>query len=342
MRTTTASTRSRIALLLLLPSLLTAPLLIAAPASAATATATGFATRDSVAKASWERPTRSAVRSAATACPPRTRTADCEQRTGHVRYFVDGVQVGVATYLATTAVTTKVNSSTFTARMTIEVLGTPGIPPGSSAIFTADCDSPCASGGEIAGPLITGAQFAGDFTFRDGTSTRHTSEIEVTVVPVVPEAEGQIPGRGILNVTIRCDDEFATSMYPGCVVTTFVPTMTSMADLPQIAANIRAIQSRGGYGVPGVHALHREADEAQQRRNREKACGARVTGPRPAGKSCDEYPFATTQEGGHTLPAEARGWSWVPESEQNSQGGLVTGFYKANRVLDGDPFYVQV
>ncbi|MFI6318782.1 NucA/NucB deoxyribonuclease domain-containing protein [Nonomuraea sp. NPDC050556] len=282
------------------------------------------------------------ARTRAAACPARTRFTDCEQRSGHVRYYVDGVQVGVANYLATTVVGTKVNSNTFTARMTIEVLGTPGIPAGSSAIFTADCDSPCASGGEIAGPLITGAQFAGDFTFRDPTSTRHTPEIEVTVIPVVPEADGQIPGRGVLNITVRCDDEFNTTMFPGCVVTTFIPTMTTMTQLPQISANIRTIQSRGGYGVPGIHALHREADEAQQRRNRDKACSTRVTGPRPAGMSCDEYPFATTQEGGDTLPAEARGWSWVPEGEQNSQGGLVTGFYKANRVLDGDPFYVQV
>ncbi|MFI6485513.1 NucA/NucB deoxyribonuclease domain-containing protein [Nonomuraea sp. NPDC050663] len=335
MRTTT-SIRSKIARLLILPALL-APILAAPPASAAARPAA------STAKASWDSiPQAAVVRQAAAACPARTRTLDCDRRTGRVRYFVDGVQVGVATYVATTVINTKVNSSTFTARMTVEVVGTPGIPPGSAAIFTADCDSPCASGGEVTGPLITGAQFSGDFTFRDGTATRHTSEIEVTVIPVVPEADGQTPGRGILNVTVRCDDEFASSMFPGCVITTFLPTMTSMTQLEQIAINIRKIQARGGYGVPGVHPLHREADEATQKRNREQACNRRVTGDRPPGMSCDEYPFATTQEGGHNLPKEARGWSWVPEHEQNSQGGLVTGFYKQNRVLDGDPFYVKV
>lgn len=77
-------------------------------------------------------------------------------------------------------------------------------------------------------------------------------------------------------------------------------------------------------------------------KDREQACGARVTGPRPAGKSCDEYPFASTREGGTTLSAIYRGWAWVPKAEQASQGGLIIGFYKQYRVIDRDPFYVQV
>ncbi|MGW0063623.1 hypothetical protein ACWDTT_27280 [Streptosporangium sandarakinum] len=41
---------------------------------------------------------------------------DCEQRRGHGRLYVDGVEVGVDTYLATTVINTKVNSNTFTGR----------------------------------------------------------------------------------------------------------------------------------------------------------------------------------------------------------------------------------
>ncbi|WP_078620909.1 NucA/NucB deoxyribonuclease domain-containing protein [Streptomyces aurantiacus] len=35
------------------------------------------------------------------------------------------------------------------------------------------------------------------------------------------------------------------------------------------------------------------------------------------GLSCDEYPFASTREGGHDVPANSRGTAWVPEDEQD-------------------------
>ena len=65
-------------------------------------------------------------------------------------------------------------------------------------------------------------------------------------------------------------------------------------------------------------------------------------GPAPSGKSCDEYPFKTAKEGGKTLSAANRHTAWVPTSEQNSQGGRITAFYNANRVLNGDAFWVLV
>ncbi|MBO2443569.1 NucA/NucB deoxyribonuclease domain-containing protein [Actinomadura nitritigenes] len=120
--------------------------------------------------------------------------------------------------------------------------------------------------------------------------------------------------------------------------------MTTMTQLPDIANNIRGIQARGGYGVPGkpAFALHREADPAEQRETREEAFNIRATGPRPAGKSCDEYPFASTKEGGNALPALYHGWAFVPADQQNRQAGFVAGFYKQNRVIDNDPFHVRV
>jgi hypothetical protein len=107
--------------------------------------------------------------------------------------------------------------------------------------------------------------------------------------------------------------------------------------------NIRGLQQRGGFGVPGdkTHALHREADRAKQRQNRAAMCG-RKRGPRPRGMSCDEYPFASTREGGGHAGAMGSGWAWVPVKEQGSQGGLISSFYQNERILDGDPFYVKV
>jgi Deoxyribonuclease NucA/NucB len=109
--------------------------------------------------------------------------------------------------------------------------------------------------------------------------------------------------------------------------------------------NIRRIQTRGPghYGRPGSgHPLHRLTNTAQQEKNYRAVCGRSVVGPPPKGKSCDEYPFKSTYEGGTALSKSNRGWAWVPAGQQGSQGGLIKGFYYSNRVLNHDAFYVKV
>lgn len=95
-------------------------------------------------------------------------------------------------------------------------------------------------------------------------------------------------------------------------------------------------------------------------------CGG-VTGPRTGGRSCDEYPMASTKDGGgngvgagvaHTFPQSLRGiWDsgitelgdpalyrdpgysvcLIPAVSQNSRAGsLQSWFYTKARVLDGD------
>jgi len=145
-------------------------------------------------------------------------------------------------------------------------------------------------------------------------------------------------------VLYRCDDAL-NGQGAGCVIPAFLPTLTYMTQLTEIAKNIRRIQNKGPhhYGRPGSgNPLHRLVNEAQRKRNRRIACGKKVVGSPPKGKSCDEYPFATTHEGGHAVPAADRGWAWVPEEEQNSQGGFLKKFYYQNRVLDLDGFWVAV
>ncbi len=67
--------------------------------------------------------------------------------------------------------------------------------------------------------------------------------------------------------------------------------------------------------------------------------------PTPAEKAagrtwCDEYPFASTYEGGTYLPANQREITFTTPKEQRTQGGLITAFKKKYRILDHDPFYV--
>jgi Deoxyribonuclease NucA/NucB len=51
--------------------------------------------------------------------------------------------------------------------------------------------------------------------------------------------------------------------------------------------------------------------------------------------SCDEYPFASTLEGGAGASIAP-----VPVSEQNSQGGTLSSFYQQNNVPIGGKFFV--
>ncbi|MEV7617527.1 NucA/NucB deoxyribonuclease domain-containing protein [Streptomyces sp. NPDC089799] len=150
------------------------------------------------------------------------------------------------------------------------------------------------------------------------------------------------------SLRMRCDDTFwnrantARTLSPGCVHPAFTPTMTTMATLPEIARNIRDVQSRGRHlGVPGGAVIRREAREANITANRNAVCPRGQVPPRP-GLSCDEYPFASTLEGGHHVPPSSRGTRWVPASEQNKQGGRIQTFHKKERVVHGDGFWVKV
>jgi hypothetical protein len=54
--------------------------------------------------------------------------------------------------------------------------------------------------------------------------------------------------------------------------------------------------------------------------------------------SCDEFPLESTHQGAAFQPV----WSAiaVPKSANDSQGGITGNFYKNNRVIDDDAFYV--
>ncbi len=57
---------------------------------------------------------------------------------------------------------------------------------------------------------------------------------------------------------------------------------------------------------------------------------------------CDEYPFASSYEGGVTLSSNNRGTAWVLGLEQRRQGNRIAAFAGTYRVLDKDAFWVAV
>jgi RHS repeat-associated protein len=109
-----------------------------------------------------------------------------------------------------------------------------------------------------------------------------------------------------------------------------LPTVVfSRARAPGIAGNFDEAVARGHpttlTKVEG-RSLHR-----QQRRE-----ALRGQSPAPAGHSLDEYPFASTAEGG--LGANVRA---VPVGEQQYQSGVLGPFYKQHGLGHGDRFHVR-
>ncbi|GLY77354.1 NucA/NucB deoxyribonuclease domain-containing protein [Actinoallomurus iriomotensis] len=62
---------------------------------------------------------------------------------------------------------------------------------------------------------------------------------------------------------------------------------------------------------------------------------------KPKKTDCDEYPFASTYQGA----ARAHGnfsVMIVPDGDNRSSGSRLGNWYATDRVLDGDPFYINV
>ena len=162
-------------------------------------------------------------------------------------------------------------------------------------------------------------------------------------------------GRGVPQ--IRCDGIISPF---GCVFPGPTPMFEidgSDARLTEFARHVKQSQQSSGHGIY-PDALTRTMSVEIHNANRNIACPrGRIN---PPGKSCDEFPFASTLEGASALPGNGRtfqgclfngrlpigvqgpGWSACMINENhNSFGGTMTAiFYRVQRILDGDRFYV--
>jgi hypothetical protein len=161
----------------------------------------------------------------------------------------------------------------------------------------------------------------------------------------------------------RCDNATSGRASAGCVLGWFPDFLIyTAAATPGLASHVNQAQLSGLPGRSGGTPLHRTTNVATQNTNRSRACSG---APSIAGKSCDEYPVATSREGLASLPAATwqnfrrtfSGCSFnlpaqtgptgasscmIAVGDQNSQGGTNNGFYTSKRVLDGDPFFISV
>jgi hypothetical protein len=148
------------------------------------------------------------------------------------------------------------------------------------------------------------------------------------------------------TLAVRCDS-IVRAAAAGCVDQAFTPTLTynsvTKPRVGPVAQHIYDAQNGGlvtAWGVPSSvrsngAVLTRDMNPADIKANRAAACGG-VRAPR--GDSCDEYPLATTHQGAAFNSDYST--AIVPVSANRSQGGLTRAFYRSNRVLDPDPFYV--
>jgi hypothetical protein len=320
-----------------------------APAQAATTLhATGSSTAVELAPA----PVSGQTHTAAGVCEPRlnwyNRTQLCWKEITTIDiYNEEGDLVGTIVFDTLQTIQLHAIGRTFGETFDItSVIDTGEVPTGITLDFSAYCARPCTATVDFSNgsPLAVGT--GGTIAHSDAVASgkKAATLTHYQFLPVAPDATFT-PLLWKTPTTYRCDD-MLKGQGAGCVFNKYAPTMTTMTQLPAIATNIKKIQTDGPghYGRPyGKHALNRLTDQDQIDKNRNAVCSKKVTGPPPKkGESCDEYPFASTYEGGTKLSEANRGWTWVPVGEQNKQGPRIKNFYYGNRVLDDDAFYVKV
>lgn len=123
--------------------------------------------------------------------------------------------------------------------------------------------------------------------------------------------------------SIVCRPPIVPLKGSGCAITE-APTAVSMVGLARIDEGIRKLRSRGGhYGDPnGGKPLHWMINKVQEGKNRAAVCPRKAPPDmqRVGRTSCDEYPFASSYEGGTHLPASQREITWVKVNENKAQG----------------------
>ncbi|SEK55838.1 NucA/NucB deoxyribonuclease domain-containing protein [Streptacidiphilus jiangxiensis] len=151
-------------------------------------------------------------------------------------------------------------------------------------------------------------------------------------------APGVIPSNtvGIPTPTVRCDNAALANMPRyGCVLPNIIPVLTvPYSRYPQYAQHIADAQKAG---LPST--LSRLFNGTLINKNRNTSCPSSL--PRPAGDECDEYPFASTYQGGFMSGGKFS--RRMINGKQNRLGGQdLQALYNGARLLDADKFQVQV
>lgn len=276
--------------------------------------------------------------------------------------------VGFADFRVTSGVRTSYDYDGWTHFIVLEPLFVSQALEGATVRVSARClsrfCSPAAGNGTASGTLRVGARIEHEAVF-DAHSVAGRRRLFASAASFHFSQPGFHDSNAITLRTpaVRCDRVFAPA---GCVaMKDYAPWMNfdSNGPYPQVAGHIKKAQAAG---LPGSFAskrpLRRMTNTRIARINRAVAC-PRPWRPPTSNETCDEYPFASTYEGAATGPGVPIGLpgcnvplhppsfgeipSYSPcfiDGKQNSNAGsqVMQPFYRTNRLLDRDRFYVNV
>ncbi|NUG02415.1 NucA/NucB deoxyribonuclease domain-containing protein [Acinetobacter oleivorans] len=174
---------------------------------------------------------------------------------------------------------------------------------------------------------------------------------------------------GIYSPSVRCDIGKAKANTKGCVYSDVPPVLTTIKTTnPDVDESAKHIKEAFAAGQPGrfiagapnsvfpsssASALTRLRDAQTRKDNRAesvKMCKVKY-GPTVGSKcfftgdsdeiatdcDCDEFPFAATHQGGSGASVKK-----IDASDNRRAGSLLGSFFNAERVLDGDKFFINV
>ncbi|MFF9691385.1 hypothetical protein [Streptomyces sp. NPDC014623] len=198
----------------------------------------------------------------------------------------------------------------------------------------------------------------------DNTSRSASLQLPYSFGNASPDVTHSSTGT-IRNNQFRCDSTMKTGRggyRQGCVVSGYTPTFELTSLTPEQTWHVAEAIRSGLPGAPG-RPLHRQADKGKRDINRQQSCpsSGKVRNARVLpGRSCDEYPFASTNEGAATSGGPGRtahdncnvkdlpiatgpkGYSvcMIDERQNSHSGSLMWAFHGQNRVIDQDTFAV--
>ncbi|WP_224389049.1 hypothetical protein [Pseudonocardia sp. ICBG1293] len=307
------------------------------------------------------------------------RTAQCKRDRVNITIFEQRTKVVLGTLNVNrrTLSYTNAGNPVWGVQTTLSLAGATGVGYGASVRGLGTCGSPqpgemseCTPNGpNTFGPspaLNPNFPFTGETYYRSTkTGPGQSGSAKNTVDLTFTNPKWQTPEFSSTFVPhpVRCDNVIK-GRGPGCVVPSHTPAIaySRTGDVSELARHIGDAQASGLPGTyPSGPPLTRLMDKDDAKDNRGRACPRTYT--RPAGLSCDEYPFASSYQGaeqapkgpGRTFPycqvadlrqgiRGATGYSsCMINDAQNKQGGSqLSAFFSRNRVIDRDAYRVWI
>lgn len=301
-----------------------------------------------------------------------TRTDQCYVG-GKTVYYLDGKtgQVRGRSELDVTLLNYTTSGVSWSGQIKVVVYYADAIMRGTTLSMSPTCSGPCSASGGFSNRNIgtTNAVATATPTYTMTGFTNSVGSGTTAWTGTVTSPPGAVPPTQSADINggnptaMRCDQGGRGVTGSGCVYPAYVPTLvysrSGNGQLGQHIADAQASGLPGAFGGTPLNRLNTSLDDSND--NRDAACPASF--PRPTGLDCDEYPFASSKQGaassggtgGRTfsycqiaaLPQNvsgANGYSacMIDRTANRSGGGQLSAFYRSQRVLWDDAFYVDV